>query len=147
MNNTNKKTALEIAKENVQKDNPNLSLNLKFEVSPKEVIDKLLGISDLTLPTPKGDTRNIIGTVFDNVVKNLDSKDFTNINIVRGNPVVTVEDNFDNLFFPPGNPGRSSTYTRYVDGDNMLRAHVTALVPGTFRNLKNEKTLSDFYPA
>lgn len=145
MNNKNTKTALEIAKENVSKENPSLPLHLKFEVSPKEVIDNLLQITDLTLPTPAGQNRNIVGVIFDMVVENLEKNNFKNIQVVRGNPVVSVEDNFDNLFFSPGNPGRSSTYTRYVDGNNMLRAHVTAQVPGTFRSLKNTESLKDFY--
>ena len=47
-----------------------------------------------------------------------------------------VKDNFDKLLFSPGNPGRSSTYTRYVDGDHILRTHTSALIPSTFENLE-----------
>ncbi len=145
MNKINKKTALETARENVYKENPDMPMQLKFEVSPKETIDELLKVTDLTIPTPPGQTRNIVGVIFDSINSNLSKNGFENISVVRGGQKVSAADNFDNLFFPPGNPGRSSTYTRYVDEDNLLRTHVTSLVPGTFRNLKQEKFLLDYY--
>lgn len=145
MNEKHKKTALETARENVYKENPNMPMQLKFEVSPKETIEKLLTVTDLTLPTSPEQTRNIVGVIFDNIRSSLSKKGFKNIKVVRGGPEVSSEDNFDNLFFSPGNPGRSSTYTRYVDENNLLRTHVTSLVPGTLRELKKAQSISDYY--
>ena len=142
---THKMTALEIARKNVDLENPNLPMKLKFEVSPKEAIERLLSIEDLTLPTSNEKTRNIIGVIFDKIVENLDKNHFENMNVVRGNPIASAEDNFDNLFFPKGNPGRSSTYTRYVDGNNLLRTHVTSLVPETLRKLRDDGLNEKFY--
>lgn len=129
------KSALEIAKENVYKENPEMPMQLKFEVSDKETIDRLLSITDLTEPTPDGSERNIVGKVFDGLMKGLADAKFPNIQVVRGNPIVSVEDNFNSLLFTPGNPGRSSTYTRYPDSDHVLRTHTSALIPSTFREL------------
>ena len=129
------KSALEIAKENVYKENPEMPMQLKFEVSDKETIDRLLSITDLTEPTPDGSERNIVGKVFDGLMKGLADANFPNIQVVRGNPIVSVEDNFNSLLFTPGNPGRSSTYTRYPDSDHVLRTHTSALIPSTFREL------------
>lgn len=126
------KTALEIAREDVERENPNLPILLRFEVSERMVVDQLLGITDLTLPTPEGQVRNIIGLIFDSVVKKLSEYKFKNISVVRGEAVVKAKDNFDALLFPPGNPGRSSTYTRYVDKNHVLRTHTSAIFPGLF---------------
>lgn len=129
------KNALEIAKENVSKENPEMPMQLKFEISDKETLEKLLSISDLTEPTKEGLERNIVGKVFDSLMKELSESNFPNIQVVRGDPIVSVEDNFNSLLFTPGNPGRSSTYTRYTDGDHVLRTHTSALIPSTFREL------------
>lgn len=129
------KSALEIAKENVYKENPEMPMQLRFEVSDKETIGRLLSVTDLTEPTPDGSERNIIGKVFDGLMKGLADANFPNIQVVRGNPIVSVEDNFNSLLFTPGNPGRSSTYTRYPDSDHVLRTHTSALIPSTFREL------------
>lgn len=142
-NNMNKQenqpiSSLEKAKLEIPKENPNLSMQLKFEISSPETVEKLLAIEDLTLPTENGQERNIIGKVYDQVVSKLTENGFPNINVVRGNPIVDAKDNFDSLLFSPGNPGRSSTYTRYTDGDHVLRTHTSALIPSTFRKLEEE---------
>lgn len=128
-------TALEQAKIAVAAENPNLPLPLKFEVTPKEMIDKLLTVTDLTMPTPDGQDRNIIGKVFDSVIEKLDEHHFPNITVVRDGVVVPATDNFDSLLFSAGNPGRSSTYTRYTDPDHVLRTHTSAMIPSTYKKL------------
>ncbi len=132
-------TNLEKVKIEVAKENPNLPMQLKFEVSPKETIQRLLSVDDLTLPTEEGKERNIVGKVFDQVLEKLEKNNFPNITIIRGDPNVDARDNFDSLLFSPGNPGRSSTYTRYTDGDHVLRTHTSALIPSTFKKLDKEK--------
>jgi phenylalanyl-tRNA synthetase alpha chain len=134
------RTSLEKAKIAITQENPNLPMQLKFEVSDKETIEKLLAITDLTEPTREGAERNIIGKVFDSLMNNLAEANFPNIQVVRGNPIVSVEDNFNSLLFTPGNPGRSSTYTRYTDGEHVLRTHTSALIPSTFREIAKQPT-------
>ncbi len=137
-------TSLEKAKIEIPKENPDLPMQLKFDVSSSETIEKLLSVKDLTLPTENGEERNIIGKVFDQVIKKLEEHNFSDINVVRGNPVVLASDNFDSLLFTPGNPGRSATYTRYTDEDHVLRTHTSALIPQTFKNFKKEIDRSTF---
>lgn len=127
--------SLEKAKLEVARENPNLPMQLKFEVSSSETIEKLLSVKDLTLPTEEGQERNIIGKIYDQVIKRLEGHDFPQINVVRSNSIVDAKDNFDNLLFSPGNPGRSSTYTRYPDDDHVLRTHTSALIPVTFKEI------------
>ena len=134
----NQLTALKKAQHEVAQENPNLPLPLKFEVSTPEMITKALAVDDLTLPTPPGSERNIVGKVFDQVIAKLEERNFPNITIVRGDANVLAEDNFDKLLFSPGNPGRSSTYTRYTDENHVLRTHTSALVPSTFASVNKE---------
>lgn len=117
---------------------------LRFEVTDPETLRKLLMVDDLTLPTPEGQERNIIGVVFDSVVQKLKEHNFPNVTIVRGNSVVDARDNFDSLLFAPGNPGRSSTYTRYADENHVLRTHTSALVPQTYRKLNGRVDKTTF---
>lgn len=137
-------TSLEKAKLEIPKENPNLPMQLKFEVSSPETIKKLLSVKDLTEPTENGEARNIIGKVYDQVIKKLDEHNFPDVHVIRGNPIVLAGDNFDSLLFSPGNPGRSSTYTRYTDEDHVLRTHTSALIPVTFKNFKKDIDRSTF---
>lgn len=41
-------------------------------------------------------------------------------------PIVTVQQNFDDLGFPPDHPGRSLTDSYYLNQDQMLRTHTSA---------------------
>jgi phenylalanyl-tRNA synthetase alpha chain len=133
------KAALEVPREN-----PNLPMRLRFEVSTPETIKKLLSVEDLTLPTENGQERNIIGKVYDQVISKLEEHAFPDIRVVRGDPVVAAKDNFDSLLFSPGNPGRSSTYTRYTDENHVLRTHTSALIPSTFKALGGNIDRSTF---
>jgi phenylalanyl-tRNA synthetase alpha chain len=53
----------------------------------------------------------------------------------RGDRVVTVEDNYDNLGFGRDAVTREARYTRYVDDRRMLRSHSSAMVPAALRAL------------
>ena len=136
---TIKNSALKNAEIEVLKENPDLPMKLRFEVSSKETINSLLSVSDLTIDVKEGLERNIVGKIFDDVFEKLKSKKFPNIKVIRGDSVVLASDNFDKLLFSLGNPGRSSTYTRYTDEEHVLRTHTSALVPQTFESLINDE--------
>jgi len=131
-------SSLQIAALEVPKENPDMPMRLKYETSTTDVIDKLLGVEDLTMPTETDKSKNIIGKVYDNVMDKLLEHSFPDIRIVRGDPTVSARDNFDRLLFSPGNPGRSSTYTRYVDENHVLRTHTSALIPSTYDALSKD---------
>ncbi|HLP44206.1 MAG TPA: hypothetical protein VK145_02920 [Candidatus Nanoarchaeia archaeon] len=131
---TEKLSALKRAERDVNAKRPHDSL-LKFEVSSPEAIKKALAVQDLTLDdAPK----HAINIIVDKVKKKLEGAGFGSIRVIRGNPIVTVEDNFDKLLFPYDNAGRASTYTRYVDEDHILRTHTSAQVPQTFKEFYKE---------
>ena len=127
--------SLQKAKIAVSAENPSMSMPLKFEVSNQEIVKKMLEVSDLTKDESP---RNLIKTIYLNIINNLKNAGFSDLSIIRHDPIVSTEDNFDNLLFTPGNPGRSSTYTRYVDEDHVLRTHTSASIPSILReyNLK-----------
>lgn len=137
-------SSLEKAKKEIPRENPNLPMHLKFEVSPPETVERLLLIKDLTLPTENGQERNIVGKVYDQIIKKLNEHQFPDVHVIRGNAIVDAKDNFDSLLFSPGNPGRSSTYTRYTDENHVLRTHTSALIPSTFEKLEKNIDRSTF---
>lgn len=125
-------SALERAKLDVEKENPDLPMQLRYDVSDSGVIKSLLEVTDLTQDL--ADESHIINKLFKGICDNLLKNNYKNLIIHRDSPIVSAEDNFDNLIFTSGNPGRSSTYTRYVDEDNVLRTHTSALIPNLFRS-------------
>lgn len=108
---------------------------LRFEVSSPETIEKALKVADLTAEDAKP---HIINIIQKKISENIARLEMGGTRTIRGNPIVSVADNYDNLLFPYDNAGRSSTYTRYVDEDHVLRTHTSALVPSTFRDFYKE---------
>lgn len=53
----------------------------------------------------------------------------------RLNPIVKVDDNYDNLLIDKDNISRSSTYTHYVDKHHVLRTHTSAQIPVILKEL------------
>lgn len=112
---------------------------VKFEISSPETIEKALAVEDLT----QDGSTHAINLVREAVQNTLAKRNFPNIQVVRGSAVVPLHDNFDRLLFPDNNIGRSSTYTRYVDEDHVLKTHTSALVPGTLDEVKAGKYEDD----
>jgi phenylalanyl-tRNA synthetase alpha chain len=54
---------------------------------------------------------------------------------VRAGAVVSVDDNYDRLGFPPGAVTRDVRYSRYVSETCLLRTHTSAMVPPALRAL------------
>lgn len=69
--------------------------------------------------------RNLIETHFD---RNQSFKAIT-----PSSPIVTTEQNFDDLGFAPDHPGRSMTDSYYLNAKHMLRTHTSAHEVETFR--------------
>jgi phenylalanyl-tRNA synthetase alpha chain len=63
---------------------------------------------------------------------------------VRRDPgprIVPVADNYDRLRFSPEAVTRDRRYTRYLDGNRMLRSHTTARIPALLERLTDEDVL------
>ncbi|MDP2629355.1 MAG: hypothetical protein Q8P45_01455 [Candidatus Harrisonbacteria bacterium] len=114
----------------------------EIEIKPqsKESIDRSLAIPDLT--DPKNGTHAInlvIQKLEDGFSK---APGWPKPEILRFNPLVSVEDNFDRLRFPKDNIGRGSRYTRYASPDTLLRTHTSAHVPDILKEI-GEKGIED----
>lgn len=57
-------------------------------------------------------------------------------------PIVTVQQNFDDLGFPPDHPGRALTDSYYLNKQHMLRTHTSAHEVESFRKGLNQFLLS-----
>lgn len=53
----------------------------------------------------------------------------------RASPVVTVEDNYDALGYPPDGAARDARYTRWLDARTLLRTQTSASIPPLLRRL------------
>lgn len=65
------------------------------------------------------------------------------VRVYRKNPIVSIEDNYDNLLIAKDNISRSSTYTHYVNDRELLRTHTSAQIPGLLRELSKRDDWSD----
>lgn len=108
---------------------------LRFEVSSQEALDRALAVPDLTA---KNAEPHIINILTKKITEKLPELKMGDVRIARGDSIVSAEDNFDKLLFPADNVGRSSTYTRYVDENHILRTHTSALVPSVFSKFHKE---------
>jgi phenylalanyl-tRNA synthetase alpha chain len=61
----------------------------------------------------------------------------------RENPVVSVEENYDRLHYPPGGAARDARYTRYLNDATILRTQTSAMIPGVLRRLAEDSTPED----
>lgn len=126
-------TALEKARQNIIPNHSGNGMIPSFTVSNQQTIDQLLSISDLTEDEAP---ENIIQKMLKKIVSSLQKSGFPEVTIIRGPKAVSAIDNFDSLLFPVDNLGRSSTYTRWIDEDTILRTHMSALVPSLLREMK-----------
>ncbi len=56
----------------------------------------------------------------------------------RGERIVTIEDNYDNLDVDRADVTRDARYTRYIDDRHMLRSHSSAMIPAALRALTDD---------
>lgn len=59
--------------------------------------------------------------------------------IHRESPIVSVEENYDALHYPPEGASRDARYTRYLNGRTVLRTQTSAMIPGLLRRLAQRR--------
>lgn len=57
----------------------------------------------------------------------------------RQSPIVSVEENYDALHYPPEGASRDARYTRYLNGRTILRTQTSAMIPGLLRRLAERR--------
>ncbi|HEX3328681.1 MAG TPA: hypothetical protein VHS27_02100 [Gaiellales bacterium] len=103
-------------------------------ITPAE-LDRALALRDLADPDRGPHAMQLL---VDAVAAALEDAWGCPVRTYRADPVVTVEDNYGVLGYPPDAPAREARYSRYVDAGHMLRAHTTAMVPAALRTLAEE---------
>jgi phenylalanyl-tRNA synthetase alpha chain len=94
-----------------------------------------LAIRDLTDPS---EGHHAIQLLVDRAVEALTGAWGSAVRPARGPRIVSLDDNYDNLGFPPESVTRDARYTRYVDDHRMLRSHSSAMVPAALRSVAAE---------
>jgi phenylalanyl-tRNA synthetase alpha chain len=61
----------------------------------------------------------------------------------RESPIVSVEENYDRLHYPPEGSARDVRYTRYLNDAAILRTQTSAMIPGVLRQLAEDRTVED----
>lgn len=56
--------------------------------------------------------------------------------VYRGRTIVSVTDNYDRLGYPADGAARDARYSRYVGDEQLLRTHMTAVVPDALEALR-----------
>src|SRR5918994_6237203 len=59
--------------------------------------------------------------------------------IHRESPIVSVEENYDTLHYPPEGASRDARYTRYLNGRTILRTQTSVMIPGLLRRLAQRR--------
>jgi phenylalanyl-tRNA synthetase alpha chain len=57
------------------------------------------------------------------------------VHVHRASPIVSIEDNYDRLGYPPDGAARDARYTRYVCATALLRTQTSALLPPLLRSI------------
>lgn len=115
---------------------------MKMYVKPisKNALKEYLAITDLT----QSETPHAIKLLCQQIIEHLRKTHPTSdVWVYHKDPIVTIEDNYDNLLIPTDNISRSSTYTHYVDRTRILRTHTSAHIPGILRELTKSSDWDD----
>lgn len=100
-----------------------------------DALRRALAVRDLTDPSQG---RHAVQLVADRVVSALAGAWGCPVLVERASPIVSVEDNYDRLHYPPEGAARDARYTRYVSEAVVLRTQTSALVPPLLRRLADD---------
>ena len=57
----------------------------------------------------------------------------------RESPIVSLEENYDALHYPPEGASRDARYTRYLNGEVILRTQTSVMIPSLLRRLAERR--------
>lgn len=102
------------------------------------VLDPAALARDLSIPDLTAVPGHVMAQLVDAAVAALAADWGAETRIVRGHPVVSLDDNYDRLGFPAGAVTRDARYSRYVSETCLLRTHTSAMIPPALRRLAAE---------
>lgn len=102
------------------------------------VLDPAALARDLSIPDLTAVPGHAMAQLVDAAVAALAADWGAEARIVRGHPVVSLDDNYDRLGFPAGAVTRDARYSRYVSETCLLRTHTSAMIPPALRRVAAE---------
>jgi phenylalanyl-tRNA synthetase alpha chain len=91
--------------------------------------------SDLAIPDLTAEPDHALARMVDAVSTALVGRWGCSLRVVRSHPIVSTDDNYDRLGFPPDAVTRDARYSRYVSETCLLRTHTSAVIPPALRAL------------
>lgn len=105
---------------------------MKYSKLTPDALERALNLRDLTDPMQGP---HAMQQIIEAIYQALAARWQCSCLLYRANPVVSVDDNYDRLGYPPDGAARDARYTRYVTANMMLRSHASAMIPGLLRAL------------
>ncbi|WP_438005884.1 hypothetical protein WME89_45710 [Sorangium sp. So ce321] len=94
--------------------------------------ERALSLRDLTDPALGPHAMQLL---LDEMVGSLQRTFGCEVIVHRASPIVSIEDNYDRLHYPPDGAARDARYTRYVSETEVLRTQTSAMIPPLLRRL------------
>jgi phenylalanyl-tRNA synthetase alpha chain len=91
-----------------------------------KALRQALNLRDLTDPD---DGRHAMQILIGDILVALRKTWGCEIKIHRQSPIITIEDNYNKLRYPPDGAARDARYTRYVTKNALLRTMASAMIP------------------
>ncbi len=105
---------------------------MQYRILSPDAYRRTLAVRDLTDPALGP---HAMQTLVSNIEGRLRASWGCDLVLQRAHPVVSVEENYDRLHYPPDGAARDARYTRYVGNNRLLRTHTTALIPALLRRI------------
>lgn len=97
-----------------------------------------LALRDLTDPSLGV---HAINMVLDEIISTAEAWSGLAAEVRRPSPIVTIQDNYDRLYYEPDAVARSARYSHYVDDEHILRTHTSAAIPSILREYVEERLI------
>ena len=97
-----------------------------------DALERALKVRDLSDPSQRPHAMQLL---LSELVAALESQWSCSAQWHRAHPVVSIDDNYDALGYPPEGAARDERYTRYVTERTRLRTQTSAMIPPLLRSL------------
>lgn len=105
---------------------------MKTSILHPDVAKQALKVRDLTNPEQGN---HAIQILIQDLLNVLQEEWSCQVSIYRESPIVSIEDNYDRLRYPPDGAARDARYTRYVSTTKLLRTSTSAMIPKAMRGV------------
>ncbi|MFZ2620676.1 MAG: hypothetical protein WAX89_07385 [Alphaproteobacteria bacterium] len=105
---------------------------MKTTIISMEQLRHAINLRDLSNPA---DGRHAMQLILNDILAALQAAWGCEVVTYRGNPIVSISDNYDCLHYPVDGASRDARYSRYVCETALLRTQMSAMVPRAMQNV------------